>query len=493
MSDRRKFLAGAISSLALLWDPEKAPAALSGLTVLPGGGGGTPVPTLVWHLGSTTNDNNGNVAGNGYFYSGVNPTLAGNCLTIAITYPYSASRTVSLTDSTGDTWTAVGSPTTDSVNCAQQWWVCPNASPGLHTVTVTFNAAVRPYSVEFSEWANIATVSPADGSHGTANSPGATCSAGSYTPTTNNDANGGHLILTVARSNDLIGTLAANSASNITCSGSQQFLSADNTCTIPGACSYFVQTTNGAINPGFAFTQSTGTNFVCTSIALKAASAGTLPGNGIRIKRILHTTYVNTTSPATFMFPCDGNLRVVAMAASSGINNVTSVTDSASQNYGSNIGVAGSSQVFVKQNVTPSNTLKVSIAAGWAQEDSVRFYDVVNASPTSLDQVVSGSGANPGSGSTTTAINITPSVANTITICTTGYGTGPMLGLAAGSPAAGIYDTVNYTNMTDQDRMDNADGLAHSSNMTAAAQSWIFTMSVAARGSTAFWNVATFK
>lgn len=488
VSDRRKFLAGAVSTLALLWNP--AEAALSGLTVLPTSG--AVVPTVIWHIGSTVNDNNG-ISGNGFVITGANSSGAGNCLIIGLSFPYSAARTISISDSTGDTWVQAGSQVTDSANMAQRVYYVKNCTAGFHTLTITFDASLRPFGYEFTEAYNIDTVSPLDGTNGTASSAAPNVSAGSYTPTTNNDANGGHLIWTFARSNDKVGTLAANSASTMAPTGSQALLSADNTCTIPGCASWYVQATNGAINPGFTITQATPTNFVCSSIALKAASAGTAPGTGIRIKRILHCTYVNGGSSAVFQLPSDGNLLVAAMSAGNNLNPISSVADSLSQSY-TNPGTAGNPQVFYHQNASSANNLKLTFTSGVTPQFSVRLYDIVNAQASSFLNTSGFNGSAPASGTVINNFpNHTPSAAPCLSIQCGGFGTGPGLGMASGAPAGSVFDLIHYTGETDQDRMDNADTAAHVNAATTAAQTWNFTIGPATNGSTAFATVVSFQ
>lgn len=468
-----------------------APPALAGAFAafnaysLPSGGGGGSTPTLVQHVGSTLDDNNGE-ANNNYKFCLPNVTLTNNFLLLEICYPYSASRTVSITDSTGDTWAQAGSTTTDSVNQAQRIYYIPAATAALHTLTITFDASIKAFSYEISEFYNVATSSPLDGTKGAANSAAPNVAVGSYTPTTNNDANGGHLVVTYARSNDRVGTLTANMASAIVPTASASLLSADNTCSIPGAASYVVQATNGAINPGFTITQSSSTNFVTTSVALKAAAAGTAPGAGIRIKRILHTTW--TAGPSVFICPCDGNLLVTGLSAGNNLNAVSSVTDSNSQTY-TNPGAAGEPQVFYKQNATPSNSLKITYVAGGPQF-SMRFHDIVGAQTSSFNAVSGANGANPGSGNLSLSSTLTPTVSPGLSISTGGFGTGP--GTGASSPVGSVFDLDWASTETDQSRMENADALGHLYYSSTATQTWVYAIGNASRGSTAFFTNISF-
>lgn len=460
--------------------------------------GGMGTPTFVQGTGSDLNDNNG-IDGNGYKFNLPNLTFAGNCLVLAIAYPFKSGRTITISDSNGDTWpaAAVTAGTASLGNINTSIFVLPNATAGLHKLTVTFDAAIRVFQYTYAEFYNIAIASPADGTHSAASVAGTSAAAGSFTPSTNNDANGGHLIFAYAISNDTVGTNASNQASAISKSGgvSPSFMCANNFATIPSASSFDVQTANGAINPGFNFTQSSGTNFVVAAVALKASNAGQMPAAGIRVKRILHYTIsIPQTGNNVFLFPCDGNLLVGTIASGNDLNVINSVTDSNSQTY-TNPGAASEPQIFYKQNATPSNAMTITFNLNASETQcSLRLFDIVGAQTSSFQNASGIYTTSPSSGSVANDLpDHTPSSAPGLTIAVTGFGTGPMNGIAAGAPAGAIYDIVYYTGMTDQDRMDNADGIAHVYYSTTAAQTWNWGIDAGARGSTAFATAVSFK
>jgi hypothetical protein len=452
-------------------------------------------PTLVQLVGSTQNDNNG-ISGNGFVFNAPNPTLLGNCLVLAISYPYSATRTILISDSNGDIWPSpFTTGTASSGNRNVSIYVLPNATAGLHKLTVTFDASLKGFQYTLAEFYNVSTVSPLDGTQGANSVTGSSANAGLFTPTTNNDASGGHLIFSYAASNDNIGTNVANEASAISATNSASLLHADNSCTMPSASAYSVQATNGSINPGFSFTQSTPTNFVVAAIALKAALAGNAPAAGIRIIRLLHCTCpVPQTGNNVFLFPSDGNLLIATMAAGSNLNQVNSVTDSNSQTYASR-GSAGNSQIFDKVSATPSNALALTLNLNAAEPQfSIHLFDITGADPSPFLNASGFNGAAPGSGTVCNDLpDHTPTAAPGLTIAATGFGTGPTTSLAAGAPAGAVYDLVFYTGMTDQDRMDNADGFGHINYTTTAAQTWNWTITSASWGSTAFATAVSYK
>lgn len=460
---------------------------------------GIAVPTFVQGVGSDLNDNNG-IIGNAFKFNMPNATLANNSLILSIAYPFNASRTVALSDSCGDTWPSatVTAGTASNGNMNTKTYLLQNASACMHTMTVTFDTTIKPFQYTMAEFYNVGS---ADGSHSAANVGNTVALAGSYTPTTNNDANGGHLIWTYAISNDTIGTLVANEASAISKSGgiSPSFMAANNISSIPSSSSFDVQTTNGVINPGFNFTQSSGTNFVVSSIAIKATSIGAAPAVGIRIKRLLHATL---SSPQTgnnvFLFPVDGNLRIMTIGGGDDIDPINSVTDSNSNTYTGRAS-AGNSQIFDFFGTSANNnlTLTMNIPSSFAQI-TLHLFDVVGA--TSGFMNASGfNGSAPGSGSVLPNMpNHTPNAnVSGLTIAQTGQGTaGPQFGYAAGAPAGAVFNNVFYTGITDQDRMDNADPFGHVYFSSNAAQNWNWNWNSACSGcagSTSSATAASYK
>src|SRR5262249_13329295 len=108
----------------------------------------TATPTLVQHVSSSSNEQNGNT-GNGFIFNLPNSTGTGNCLILAIAFdtnPASAVTVASITDSTGDTWSATADVTAgDGVNNPfTKIFVHPNPTPGLPNQTATFLTAVTP-------------------------------------------------------------------------------------------------------------------------------------------------------------------------------------------------------------------------------------------------------------------------------------------------------------------------------------------------------------
>src|SRR5882724_9138072 len=248
-----------------------SPLTAVGFPVAGAGAGAGPVtPTFVHAVTSDLNDNNG-IVGNNFIASPANPSQAGNTLLLAVAYPFSAGRTRAIADSTTATWGSpigtAGTASTGHMNLAI--YALPNVAAALHILTYTFDTQLKPYWYEIVEFYNLDPVSPADGFQGQVVT-GPNISAGSYTPSHNNDANGGHLIFTVAISDDTVGTGINTQSSAMSATGGATPIHFNNVCTIPQMSSYQLKPSagSGSINPGFSVTQASTTDFVVASAAL---------------------------------------------------------------------------------------------------------------------------------------------------------------------------------------------------------------------------------
>jgi hypothetical protein len=434
-------------------------------------------PTLVQHLSSSA-ESTGRPPGNAFKFTLPNPVLAGNCLILGITYQWSAARTVAITDSNGNTWpTSAAATANDGWNRISSIYVLPNAKPGVTTVTVTFDDAVQPFQYTISEFYNVAQTSPVNGTASNDAALAPSLSSGTFTPG-NNDANGGNLIWTYAYDNS--GVYPVNAATNFAPANGFTLLDADIAWGLNDnqhhASEYFVQTAAAPIEPGFsaAMTPASDT-FNVLSVALKAASAGTAPpASGIRIVRCVHFT--NEMSPApsiwNLQFPSQGNLVVLATIDPTLIP-ISGVTDSKGNSYTLENTNGSAPQFWFAANATPDPNLSIALAlSGPPAGTSLTAYDIVGAASSPFD-VVAGVGQTlAGPGEVDDFPAITPTSTNGLTIAALQLGQGPGLGLAAGAPAAGIFDFVSYTGEIDLDTMDNADGRAHVYNTDLSTEHW---------------------
>jgi Fibronectin type III domain len=451
----------------------------------------TATPTLVQHVSSSTNPAGKGIPGNAFKFTLPNKVGAGNCLILGISYAWSASRTVSITDSNGNAWPSSPAVTVTGGQIISSVFVLPNANAGVTTITVTFDGSLLPFQYTISEFYNVATVSPVNGaSRGnttSGSSVGGTVASGSFTPG-NNDPSGGNLIWTYVYDNANPGS--GHAATNFAAGTGFTLLDADiawgTDANAHHASEYSVQTAAAAINPGMTVTMTpAGDSFNAVSVALKAAPAGTAPAAGIRIIRISHGTR-EAGIPAAWkhQFPTSGNL-IVAVTNENNVINITSVTDTKANSY-SRVEPDGSEpQLWYAANAAPDSNLKLTLnVSGLAAGSSVVFYDIIGASPSPFDVSAGTVAANCSSvTSTTNKPSITPTTVNGLTLATMSLGQGPATGFFSGAPPGAIFDLVTYSGETDVDTMDNADAKAHLYNTDLSTENWNYTITPVANNS----------
>ena len=458
------------------------------------GGTGPPTPTLVQHLSSTMNPPTDGISGNDYRFTLPNAVVAGNCLVLGISYSWSATRTVRVTDSNGNGWAADPAATvTDGADLISSVFVLPNAKSGTTTITVSFDAPLLTFQYTISEFTDIDPAAPVSGkSTGRSNSPN--LAVGAFTPT-NNDGNGGNLIWSYFIDNAFV---SDNGATAVVPGSGFTLLDADIGWTqigISHAAQYFLQRTAAAVTPSMTATMSPGNdNYNGLAIALKAGTSGSLPASsGIRVQGISHFT--NSAPPATwvFQFPTRGNL-IVGVVCQSDIIDITSITDSKGNVYTRYEPETDEPQIWYAANATPDPNLKITVhSAGTPVNSSFIWYDVSGADPSPVDGAIdlTGGGIARGQNTITDAPLLTP-VSAGMTIAAISFGTGPATGLASGSPPGAIFDFVTYAGETDIDRMDNADGRAHLYNTDFSPEhfNWILNHTM---GTTASATAVHFK
>ncbi len=113
-------------------------------------------PTMVQHIASSTNPVgiSGN-AGNNFQFDLPNAVGAGNCLILGVSYQYSPTRTVTVSDNNGNAWPASPAATvTDGGNLISSIFVLPNARAGPTRITVSFDASLYNFQYALSEFYN---------------------------------------------------------------------------------------------------------------------------------------------------------------------------------------------------------------------------------------------------------------------------------------------------------------------------------------------------
>lgn len=458
-----------------------------------GGGGAPPVPALVQHLSSTSNPPLDTRVGNDFRFTLPNPVVAGNCLVLGLSYTWSASRTVRISDGNGNVWP--GSPaatTTDRTNLISSIFVLPNARAGTTTLTVSFDAQVIAFQYTVSEFSNLDPVSPVSGlSAGQTVAPGLAIPA--FTPA-NNDAGGGNIVWSYFMDHQFV---PSRGVTNFAPGANFALLDADIGWTnigLPHASQFFLQRTSASVTPSMTATGAPANEgFNGVAVALKVASAGGPPPAGIRIEKIAHFTNPVPPNDWNFQFPTRGNL-IVGVVCQREIIDITSVTDSKGNVY-TKVGPAlDEPQFWFARNATPDPDLKITVhSAGVPVNASFLWYDISGADPLPLDGQAdrSGAGINAGSNFIVDAPVITPASPG-LTLAAISFGTGPATGLTTGSPALAIFDYVSYAGEIDMDRMDNADGRAHLYNTDLSTEhfNWILNHTI---GTTASATAVHFR
>lgn len=432
------------------------------------------IPTLIQHVASSTNPQPPN-PGNNYRFTLPNAVGAGNALILGMSYSQSGTRTILITDDNGNPWPstpAVASPT--GAAFASAIYVLPNANAGVTTITVTFDTAINTFQYTISEFYNVATVSPVNGTSASGSTVSPSLATGTLTPG-NNNADGGNLIWSYFLVNG--GASFSNQAGLFTPGPGFTLLDADiawGAQGIPHASEYYVQATAAAVNPSMTVTMDGGNDaFNGVAVALRASLAGTAPPPGIRIVRILHNTTENPGSSWNLQFPSVGNLLVAATANGSNLTDVTSITDTTGNSWSKQEPSSDEPQIWVVADATPNPNLRLSLnVSGTSPTISMLLYDITGAASSPVGNAAGTPSTNDASGAEIAgAPSIIPAEPG-LTLAVIGLGTGPSSGLSTGSPPGAIFDFVYYTGETDFDTMDNGDGQAHVFNADTSAQGW---------------------
>jgi len=439
-------------------------------------------PTLIQHVASSANPVGLGIPGNNYKIPLPNPVLAGDALVLAITYPHG--NLVSVSDSLRQTWPAAsivkdGGP----YNYTTAIYVRCGSAGGNETITVGLSGAALPFEYTVSEFNHVATSSCVDGSVGGANlspSSAGLINPGSFTPLTNNNSKGGHVIWSYTA---LSSPAGGNPTSWRPASGFT-LLDGDiawiNRQGFPHASQWSIQTLQAVATPSITSAGDTADTFNSASVSLVAASAGGAMPSGIHINKIIHESWVALSSGATLnlQLPATGNLRVLAFAAGQDNIHITSITDSDGSAWTLKQTGGDSAQIWYAANRPANPGLIVSIhTSGISPTNSVRFFDVKGAAASPLD-AAAGTDLTPCSSLTTIANQptITTTGANELVIATMGIGNGPGLGMASGAPGGAVWDLPTYSGEIDLDLMENADAAAHVYTTTATTQHWNWTI-----------------
>jgi hypothetical protein len=428
---------------------------------------------------------------NTFKYTLPNSVQSGNALLVAATWPSGVTPTIS--DNVNGTWgaaigTAAGGTLTSGI------FLLTGAAAGVTTITATLSSAItnQPFHWNLFEFTD---VTGHNGFSGAFEQTGPNLAAGSFTPG-NNNAHGGNLILSYF----CCAFSDAGSQPSIWTAGSGHTLLEADLCGLgnpnnyfPHATQYVLQTTQTAINPGITATGDTTDAFNCVAIALTAGAAGSPAPAGIYIRKIIHQTVAPyTANTLTLQTPFTGNLRVITNRYDPN----TTVTDSDGNTWTNAIAPGfGHGGVFAyMQNAAPDTnaTLTLGFAGGFNAIITHRIYDIQGAAPSSYNSDII---AYPFTDYTATLPNIpnapiiSPAASHGVTIAVV-WPEGN--GQSCTSPAAAIYDSINYSGAGHSDGYECSDLIGHLYFSTGAQQTWNWTTTTDINN-TAWGYAATFS
>ena len=340
-----------------------------------------------------------------------NPAGTGNCILVEIGVGNSGGQTISsVTDNESVSYSIIGAPLDYTSNKQVIALYTASATAGAQTITVTWSAGAHWTSCKIFEFYNCGSIDAySSGSKVTSE----TITGGSLTPT-----QAGDLILQVGYQDSAGGPRAA-----IYAAGSQSNIA---WALVPGSTNsydgsyaqYGIYNSTAAINPTCSNTPNTDT-YISLAVAIKATSAGTAPGSGIRVLSAQHM-YTGVAGLDTVQFVTAGNLQV---ALSTSTNQISGITSSNSNSWQSRYVALGSgsatlAQVLDSVNATAGiQTLTVTYSTTTPGANDYVLLDVANATASPYDNTtyVAGQSQTSGAGTLNTG-SITPNTTNELIV-----------------------------------------------------------------------------
>lgn len=442
--------------------------------------GVTSINNIVQHVSSSYNPPVAvTETGNNYIFMLPNPVGSGNAVVIGVSYP-SGSPVTSITDDKSNSWSTTAAVTADpgAGNQALKVYVLASSTGGMQTITIAFGGAVQPVKMWFTELYNVtATV------NGTATATSQNvvnvASPGSFTPT-NNNANGGNLILSYMCDTATVGTtnpFRILAASGYSLNDSDiAYVSNDG---MPNASQFFLQATSAATVPLFNVANggtSAGDSYNIAALALSIGTQGTPRPAGLYVNKIIYFSTKANVSPQAYAIPTTGNCGLMVSACSLVANpTITSASDSDSVTWTKQTTSTSLPTFLLGSNLTANPGKVLSIVFGQtAQILQMLFYDISGAAASPLGVVAGNSASVNGLSSAPHQPDITPGFANSLVIAYMQDGLGPCS--AVTSPTGAIWDFPNYTGETDSGNMAWGDAMGHLYNSGTSALNWTWTI-----------------
>lgn len=436
------------------------------------------VANIVQHYSSAYN---GSVAvnepGNNYKFTLPNAVGAGNAIVLAIAYP-SGTAPNSITDDGGNTWSTTAAVTADpgAGNTALKVYVLASAAAGTQAITVGFASSVQPCKAWITELYGITATVNGTAEASNVNSVNV-ISPGSFTPT-NNNANGGNLVLAYMCSVNNSGT---TNPFRICAATGYSLNDADiswNTgAGMPNASQFYLQATAAPTVPSFDLANGgTADTYNVAALALSVGTQGTAKPSGIHIDRVLYFSTNSNASTQTFQIPATGNCGVTAgFSSTTAPPTITSAADSDGNTWSKESVNAGDPTFLLGANLAQNPGRTLTVVFGTAANNlQLVYFDISGAAASPLAVVA---GNNAAANSITTIAHqpdITPLQANGLVIAFMQIGIGPAS--AATSPSGATWDLPNYTGETDSSTMSWGNALGHLYNPSTAALNWTWTI-----------------
>jgi hypothetical protein len=350
-----------------------------------------------------------------------NPSLSGNCIIVSVFWIYGVAIS-GVTDNKSNSYGSAVTSVTYGTNSQLSVYVCPNATAGVQDITITWASQAAQYiAVKVTEFAGVAASSPVDTSQSFTVNSATIQNSSNISPGTSGD------LLYMVGFTGLAavgGTYVAGSGqSNIT----WQLVPGSVNSYDASYVQYGQYNSTAAFAPKLTCLTGSTTNLVGI-VALKSASAGTLPAAGIRVVAALHLFLNNLSSASPVQFVTQGNLQVCLSTSGDGIGPVSGAVGGANgiTSTGANtnswtsrvaaqqsIGTPSYGQVLDSVNTAAgSSILTINFVATTAGYHDVVLLDVAGATATPYDTYASFALQNQTSGTT---LNINTGTGNTIT------------------------------------------------------------------------------
>lgn len=375
-----------------------------------------------------------------------NPSLSGNGLVVAVGYPNGATPVI--TDDKSNTWPvsgAAGTVTADggASNTAIQIFRLASATTGTQRITVAFGGSPQqPVKIWALELYNI-TGTVNGTKTGTNLNTSGVVSPGAFTPTDNN-SNGGNLVLSFMFQN---GTTGTANPDRIWGTSGYKLLDADNSWTQgqgnPAASQAYLQATSASTTAQFTVDGTTDT-FNVAVMALSVGSQGTPKPTGIHLDGILY--FSTSSNPALYpmQIPSTGNIGLVVTPSENGIGGVKTSTDSEGIAWTKKQTGTDMPTIFYRCGYSPNIGRSIFVTCSttggilmWA------YYDISGGDANSFD-VYQGVGQTTANGVNSIASqpSITPTGQNELIVAVTGNGVGPTTNVTA--PTGAVFDYPQY-------------------------------------------------